>query len=83
MAVLTFDLWQTLNTILQNRLFAETDILLARNLLSLSIDRSISKGCNLSSLSPFLCGRRWTRFCTGSRSMIAIVISSIQLPCPF
>ena len=28
MAVLTFDLWQTLDAILQNRLFAETDILL-------------------------------------------------------
>ena len=28
MAVLAFDLWQTLDAILQNRLFAETDILL-------------------------------------------------------
>ena len=28
MAVLMFDLWQTLDAILQNRLFAETDILL-------------------------------------------------------
>ena len=28
MAVLTFNLWQTLAAILQNRLFAETDILL-------------------------------------------------------